>query len=357
MDNDISPASLVRTLVIVTWLTLNLAVNFYNKWAFTPDDDLHHGPGFSFPIFYTMWNMVASFAGANLLMLGVPSSRTISWKQFWRHKWALLLLSCVSVLNITLQNASLVQIGLSVNQMIKCCVPLPAMVFSALLEHNSYPASSVAAVVAIVVGAVLAVPYSDRTVTAYGLSLVLVSTLMAALRPVLTALLMSSARENGLSPIPLLWYDSLISVLVLLCAFFASEERPTLVTYFESKAALGASILLVGSLMSFVFNLASFYLIKHIGALTSTILGNLKTVVLIMGAVLFIDSQILSGLNVFGYVVFFIALFTYSYLNYRRRVASSTPVAVVAAAPAAAEGGKPHGRQTERSTLLARSDA
>ena len=81
MDNDISPASLVRTLVIVTWLTLNLAVNFYNKWAFTPDDDLHHGPGFSFPIFYTMWNMVASFAGANLLMLGVPSSRTISWKQ------------------------------------------------------------------------------------------------------------------------------------------------------------------------------------------------------------------------------------------------------------------------------------
>ena len=109
--------------------------------------------------------------------------------------------------------------------------------------------------------------------------------------------------------------------------------------------------------MSFVFNLASFYLIKHIGALTSTILGNLKTVVLIMGAVLFIDSQILSGLNVFGYVVFFIALFTYSYLNYRRRVASSTPVAVVAAAPAAAEGGKPHGRQTERSTLLARSDA
>ena len=134
-------------------------------------------------------------------------------------------------------------------------------------------------------------------------------------------------------------------------------HRPTLVTYFESKAALGASILLVGSLMSFVFNLASFYLIKHIGALTSTILGNLKTVVLIMGAVLFIDSQILSGLNVFGYVVFFIALFTYSYLNYRRRVASSTPVAVVAAAPAAAEGGKPHGRQTERSTLLARSDA
>jgi len=41
------------------------------------------------------------------------------------------------------------------------------MVFSALLEHNSYPASSVAAVVAIVVGAVLAVPYSDRTVAAH----------------------------------------------------------------------------------------------------------------------------------------------------------------------------------------------
>ena len=94
---------------------------FYNKWARSrsPDDDVHHGPGFAFPIFYTMWNMVASFLGANLLMIGVPSSRTLSWAQFWRHKYSLLLLSCVSVLNITLQNASLVQIGLSVNQMIK----------------------------------------------------------------------------------------------------------------------------------------------------------------------------------------------------------------------------------------------
>ena len=66
--------------VISLWMFLNFALNFFNKWAFTKVED--GGAGFSFPIFYTMWNTLASFLGANLLMILVPANRTISWKQF-----------------------------------------------------------------------------------------------------------------------------------------------------------------------------------------------------------------------------------------------------------------------------------
>merc|ERR1712166_10844 len=81
--------------VISLWMFLNFALNFFNKWAFTKVED--GGAGFSFPIFYTMWNTLASFCGANLLMLLVPVNRTI-----------------------------------------RCLVPIPAIIFSYFIEKKSY---------------------------------------------------------------------------------------------------------------------------------------------------------------------------------------------------------------------------
>merc|ERR1712195_396073 len=114
--------------VISLWMFLNFALNIFNKWAFTKVED--GGAGFSFPIFYTMWNTLASFCGANLLMLLVPVNRTISWKQFVDNKFALLVFGVVFSSNIV----SLVYISLSVNQVIKCLVPIPAIIFSYFIE-------------------------------------------------------------------------------------------------------------------------------------------------------------------------------------------------------------------------------
>merc|ERR1719355_237845 len=115
---------------------LNFALNFFNKWAFTKVED--GGAGFSFPIFYTMWNTLASFCGTNLLMLLVPVNRTISWKQFVDNKFALLVFGVVFSSNIVTNNASLVYISLSVNQVIKCLVPIPAIIFSYFIEKKTY---------------------------------------------------------------------------------------------------------------------------------------------------------------------------------------------------------------------------
>ena len=61
-DFDIGLKRMVEAFVTITWLALNLGLNFFNKWAFTPDDDNFDGAGFTFPIFFTMWNMVCAAA-------------------------------------------------------------------------------------------------------------------------------------------------------------------------------------------------------------------------------------------------------------------------------------------------------
>ena len=57
-DFDIGLRRMVEAFVTITWLALNLGLNLFNKWAFTPDDENFDGAGFTFPIFFTMWNMV-----------------------------------------------------------------------------------------------------------------------------------------------------------------------------------------------------------------------------------------------------------------------------------------------------------
>ena len=52
------------------------------------------------------------------------------------------------------------------------------------------------------------------------------------------------------------------------------------------------------------------------GPLTATILGNLKTIILVLAAIAFVDHMELSALNDLGYVIFFLSLFGYSYANY-----------------------------------------
>jgi hypothetical protein len=94
---DIGLRRMVEAFVTITWLALNLGLNFFNKWAFTPDDENFDGAGFTFPIFFTFWNMVASFFGANVLMILAPATRTISFRQFNEHKLSLLVLSLVFV--------------------------------------------------------------------------------------------------------------------------------------------------------------------------------------------------------------------------------------------------------------------
>merc|ERR1711865_799271 len=278
----------------------------FNKWAFTKVED--GGAGFSFPIFYTMWNTLASFCGANLLMLLVPVNRTISWKQFVDNKFALLVFGVVFSSNIVTNNASLVYISLSVNQVIKCLVPIPAIIFSYFIEEKTYSYPILGASLVLTFGACMSIPWDSPKVTPIGSFLALWSTAMSGLRPVLTALLLKNSKESGLTPVPLLWYDA---------AFLMVSK------FFKNDTAAGMGILIGGSTCAFAYNIVVFYLVKVTSSLTSVVLANLKTTLIIVIVVLLWDKEI-SPMSIIGFAIFFGGLFGYSYLTFKSRQSGTT---------------------------------
>jgi drug/metabolite transporter (DMT)-like permease len=256
-------------------------------------------------------------------MVLVPANRTISWKQFVDNKFALLVFGVVFSSNIVTNNASLVHISLSVNQVIKCLVPIPAIIFSYFIEKKTYSYPVLAAAGVLTFGACMSIPYDSPKVTLLGSVLALWSTAMSGLRPVLTALLLKNSKESGLTPVPLLWYDAAFSTIFLFFAYLVSDETLTVAGYFVDYGyGRGVSILVGGSFMAFAYNIVVFYLVKVTSSLTSVVLANLKTTLIIVIAVLLWDKTI-SWISVLGFVIFFSGLFAYSYLTFKSRQKSS----------------------------------
>jgi len=141
---------------------------------------------------------------------------------------------------------------------------------------------------------------------------------MSGLRPVLTALLLKNSKESGLTPVPLLWYDAAFSTIFLFFAFLVSDETVTVAGYFAVDVWGGVGILAGGSFMAFAYNIVVFYLVKVTSSLTSVVLANLKTTLIIVIAVLLWDKSI-SWISVLGFVIFFGGLFAYSYLTFKSR--------------------------------------
>ena len=78
---------------------------FYNKWLFS-------STGFRFPLFYTMFHMIAGFLGSGVLIHFAGVAK-IQRRHLDEYGWSILLLSVFFVTNIATNNWSLMFIGLS----------------------------------------------------------------------------------------------------------------------------------------------------------------------------------------------------------------------------------------------------
>ena len=153
-----SMPSLPLVAALSAWVSLNVFINFWNKWALSPE-----GAAFAFPIFYSSCHMAMGLLSSSLIMAAVPSVRNLSPTQMRQHGGKLLLLSTLTVANIVCSNASLMYIGLSVNQIIKSVGPLPALVLTYFVHRRRYSATICVSVFLMVAGAILAVPQEGDT--------------------------------------------------------------------------------------------------------------------------------------------------------------------------------------------------
>ena len=255
-------------IILVVWTAAAVALTYHTKWTLSS-----HGAAFSFPVFYTFVTTLTILVGCSTILVLQKKTNTVGLKQA-REQWkGILGVAILSILAIWSSDASLMFIGVTLNQLLKACTPFPTMLFGAFIERKRFAWPMVLAVVMIVVGAGLAVPFADASMSTYGLIMASLSTLFAACKISLAARLMSDSANNGLTPLVLLFYSSAASVPVLLIWFLAIDERSEVPEYISENPGLALIILLLASIYAFLVNLLGNTLTKVTSALTMTIAG------------------------------------------------------------------------------------
>ena len=255
--------------------TLNLFLNFFNKWAMAPS-----GAGFGLPVFYSTWHMLMSIIGSLVLMLvKKPESGMVSFAQLKMYKWETLTLAVCTTVNISCNNASLMLIGLFVNQVIKALSPMIVMGMSYFVLKRRYGPKLIASVIFIAVGAVMAVPFKDPSVTVLGIVLVGTATLASSLKPVVGELLMTSSDKPKLDPAALVFYDSCFSFVFMLIFWLSvPAEREGSIIYMREKPAMGWGIILTGSFAAFAYNMSIYNFTRLASAVAVMVTTNLLKV-------------------------------------------------------------------------------
>jgi drug/metabolite transporter (DMT)-like permease len=290
----------------------NLFLNYFNKWALSKGGF----PDFEYPVFYSMWHMVASVLGS-LVLMKIQNIDLPSVAQFMDYKWGLVALAMCSTVNICANNGSLVIIGLFVNQIIKATAPLPTMLMSCIAERKSYSWQVVTATLVLVAGAIMAVPRSDPTVTPLGIVLVFVATAASSIKPVFGAVLMAGGEKPKLKPAVLVFYDSFLSFFAMLLYWVCSPELGGSIAYMRAHTSVGLGIILAGSTAAFAYNMSVYYFTMVGSALMVIISSNLIKVCLITTSA--IIDRVAAWDNWAGIIIFFLGVTAYSFFSYQAK--------------------------------------
>ena len=333
---------------VASYLCMNVGLNYYNSWLLKPEPK---GLGFPSALLYTMCHMVASLAGSSLLMWLKPELGAVSLAQFKTATIKLSMLSFLFCVSIGANNLSLAHIGLSVNQVIKACTALPVLAFAYVLERKTYSLPKVAAICAIVAGAVMAVPWGTPNAEAYGVFLCALSTLAIAAKTSLGGLLMKDAKRDGMTPMVLVWYESAFSIVYLLFGAALRGEPADLSEYARAdpKHMYAATFaVLFGSLVAFAYNFVSFKTLQLTSSVTHAVIGNIKLVAVVVVPAIFIE-HITGAVSWVGFSIFLAAAAVYTYLGYQEKQAAA---AAAMTAPAG-EGASKSSGPTEKTPLKA----
>lgn len=139
-----------------------------------------------------------------------------------------------------------------------------------------------------------------------------ISCVASASKPVLALLLMKG--KATIPPLTVLWYDSFFSFFVMIAIWSVSGERDASIAYMQEHTSRGLLVLLVGSIVAFLYNLSTFYLTFFTSGLTINIIANTKQVVMIIFSAIVVE-HVTSVLSWSGVAIFAAALGVYTYLT------------------------------------------
>ena len=333
------PNHQMKTFVLVLlYLGLNSSLNLLNRYT------LGHA-GFSFPILLTVAHLSFSVICLSPIMLSPKLSYASSHPEILpRVKNAVVKIGLFMSLNIAMNNASLVSMPLSLNQVIRASIPVVCAVCAMFVEGR-VPGGIESIGLLFVAGGVMfcisgsyaaassggggGVSSKEKERTLSGLLYCVTATISNALMMTFSGKIMGGEKLDALR---LTFYTAPVTLCALLPVALLLEGDRFVNKYFgsnsfdvQSREALMygdeyvspikvLTLVLLGCLNAVSYNFVHFALVGATSAVTTTVLGNIKVALLILcSRLLFGETKDWSVSMVFGAFVALAGFGLYSF--------------------------------------------
>ena len=271
-----------RVGVVTAYLLLNTSLNMLNRFALGQYR-------FRFPMLLTASHMIFGaivLAPLMLLKEGYAGTHVDNWRKDWK---ALVFIGAVNGPQIALNNASLVSIELSLNQVIRAAIPVCVACFAFCLERR-VPTEIGAAYLLLVTLSVMCVVFTGTEHgELWGASMCGTSVLMQSAQMSLSGRLMASKLDS----FQLTFYTGPIAFIVLiLTESVLQQELASLQRFAVHKPYATASIILGGCCLALLYNVVLMQSVRTFSSVGTAVLGNVRTVV-----VVFLSAMLLGELQ------------------------------------------------------------
>lgn len=268
-----SSSTAIFILLTFSYLTLNTSLNLLNKWALSG--------GFKFPLALTCTHMSFSFMVlAPIAIINPLQSHTNTLEKEWK---GILYTGACMALSIALNNMSLVDISLSLNQVIRSSLPVVTCILAVFIEKTMPTIHEAISLFILSVGVMIAVWQGTVAGEPQGILFCISGTVCSAVMMSFSGKLLS---EN-LEVVRLTFYTAPVSLLCL-SPFMVWMELADLRKYLKEHSTWAAIILLVTSVNAVTYNIVHYSMIKNSSSVTTTVLGEIKVV-----GLLILSTQIL----------------------------------------------------------------
>ncbi|KNA14500.1 hypothetical protein SOVF_107040 [Spinacia oleracea] len=246
-------------------------------------------------------------------VMGYTKAKALSMDTAKKLLWVSLFYNA----NVAFALASLKGVNIPMYIAIKRLTPLAVLV-AGFFSGKKRPSRQVSLSVILTAVGVLIAALGDFSFDLFGYSLALISVFFQTMYLVLVE---KSGAEDGLSSVEIMFYNSFLSIPVLLFLIVATKEFPdSLSLLFAKSSSLSFLVILTTSLiMGIALNFTMFLCTIVNSALTTTIVGVLKGVGSTTLGFVLLGGVEVHALNVSGLVINTAGGIWYSYAKYHEK--------------------------------------
>ncbi|KAG7667588.1 hypothetical protein Ndes2526B_g03594 [Nannochloris sp. 'desiccata'] len=311
-------ARVIRAYTYVAiWIGLSGTVIMWNK-------NILAYSGFPYPVTLTMWHMFfCSFLAVLLIKTGKVQSINMDRATYMK---AIVPIGACYAGTLWVGNAAYLYLSVSFIQMLKALMPVAVFSVGCVFGTERFNMQTFLNMILVTIGVAIA-SFGELNFNLTGVLFQLSSITMESIRLVLVQILLQS-RGLKLNPITTLYYVAPCCFMFLLLPFFAIEYHQIAA---DNALSINPLNFLGNATAAFGLNMAVFLLIGKTSALTMNIAGVVKDWMLI-GLSVWLFHSAVSSLNLFGYLIAFLAVCWYNYQKLQGMKGGGSPTRPTGAA-------------------------